>query len=67
MENIMEHQMKLSVIMPVYNEVNTLKEVVEAVIATGRAYELLIVDDGSTDGTRELYPEIEKAHSSIRV
>lgn len=63
----MEHQMKLSVIMPVYNEVNTLKEVVEAVIATGRAYELLIVDDGSTDGTRELYPEIEKAHSSIRV
>lgn len=60
-------QMKLSVIMPVYNEVNTLKEVVLAVLATQRVYELLIVDDGSTDGTRELYPEIAQIDPSIRV
>ncbi|MFK7805200.1 MAG: glycosyltransferase family 2 protein [Anaerolineae bacterium] len=63
----MEEKMKLSVIMPVYNEVHTLKEVVTAVLATERAYELLIVDDGSEDGTRDLYPEIEKMDPSIRV
>lgn len=63
----MEERMKLSVIMPVYNEVHTLKEVVTAVLATERAYELLIVDDGSEDGTRDLYPEIEAMDPSIRV
>ena len=59
--------MTLSVIMPVYNEVHTLKEVVTAVLATERAHELLIVDDGSEDGTRDLYPEIEAMDDSIRV
>ncbi len=63
----MEEKKTLSVIMPVYNEVKTLKEVVMAVLATERAHELLIVDDGSTDGTRELYPEIQKLDPAIRV
>ena len=63
----MEERMTLSVIMPVYNEVHTLKEVVTAVLATERAHELLIVDDGSEDGTRDLYPEIEAMDDSIRV
>jgi glycosyltransferase involved in cell wall biosynthesis len=46
--------MKLSVVIPVYNEKNTIAEILRRVKATGRADEIILVDDGSTDGTREL-------------
>lgn len=59
--------MKLSVIMPVYNERETLCEAVRAVLAVGRADELIIVDDGSTDGTRDLYLQVVALDPSIRV
>lgn len=59
--------MKLSVIMPVYNERETLRPAVEAVLAVGLADEIIIVDDGSTDGTRQLYPEIAAMDESIQV
>ncbi|MDH5607237.1 MAG: glycosyltransferase family 2 protein [Anaerolineae bacterium] len=52
--------MKLSIIMPVYNEANTIEEIVRRVQAVNLAYEIVIVDDGSTDGTRELLKKIEK-------
>jgi glycosyltransferase involved in cell wall biosynthesis len=44
----------LSVLIPVYNEKNTLRELVEAVQAVPLKKEIILVDDGSTDGTREL-------------
>jgi len=44
----------LSVVIPVYNEVNSVEEVVRRVRATGIPSEIILVDDGSTDGTREL-------------
>src|SRR5438132_4155875 len=44
---------KLSVVMPVYNEVRTLAQVIERVRATRLPLEIVIVDDGSHDGSRE--------------
>jgi glycosyltransferase involved in cell wall biosynthesis len=52
----------LSIVIPVYNEKATLLELLSRVLAVevnlGR--EIILVDDGSTDGTRELYPQIER-------
>lgn len=45
---------RLSVVIPVYNEVRTLASVIERVRATGIPCEIVIVDDGSKDGTRDL-------------
>ncbi|MEZ4516036.1 MAG: glycosyltransferase family 2 protein [Chloroflexota bacterium] len=59
--------MKLSVIVPVYNERHTVEQSIQAVLDVGRADEILIVDDGSTDGTRDLYPQIEAMDETIRV
>lgn len=58
--------MKLSVIMPVYNEVGTLEEIVGQVLATGLAHEIVMVDDGSTDGSRDIMKQWEE-HPVIRV
>src|SRR5206468_8567044 len=44
---------KLSVVVPVFNEVQTVATVIERVRATKLPIELIVVDDGSTDGTRE--------------
>lgn len=52
--------LKLSVIIPCYNEKNTIETIVKRVRAVGLAHEILIVDDGSTDGTREVLDTIEK-------
>jgi glycosyltransferase involved in cell wall biosynthesis len=50
--------MKLSVIIPVYNELNTINEILRRVEATGVVDEIIVVDDGSTDGSRELLAKI---------
>jgi glycosyltransferase involved in cell wall biosynthesis len=46
--------MQLSVIVPVYNEKDTIQEILRQVRAVNRANEIIVVDDGSTDGTRDL-------------
>jgi glycosyltransferase involved in cell wall biosynthesis len=51
--------MKLSVIIPVYNEIKTVEKILERVRAVPVDKELLIVDDFSTDGTRELLKRYE--------
>jgi len=51
--------MNLSVIIPVYNEKNTIRELVRRVQAMKMAHEIVIVDDGSKDGTRDLLAEMD--------
>ncbi|MGA6984140.1 MAG: glycosyltransferase family 2 protein [Candidatus Sulfotelmatobacter sp.] len=59
--------MKVSVAMPVYNERSTLPAIVEAVFASSFDIELLCVDDGSTDGSREILDSLQAAHPGMRV
>jgi len=51
--------MQLSVIIPVYNEVNTITEIIHRVVETKLACEIIIVDDGSTDGTRDVISSLQ--------
>ena len=57
----MQNPPTVSILMPVYNEAGTIKEIiarVHAITIPGASKELIIVDDGSTDGTRELLQEM---------
>lgn len=47
-------QLSLSVVMPVYNEKDTIKEIVDRTLGVDIVKELIIVDDGSSDGTRDV-------------
>jgi len=51
--------MKLSVIIPVYNEVESIQVILQRVHATKLAQEIIVVDDGSKDGTRDLLPKLD--------
>jgi glycosyltransferase involved in cell wall biosynthesis len=58
--------MKLSVVMPVYNERTTLREVVQKVLAVSLEIELICVDDGSRDGSREILAALQSEYPQIR-
>ncbi len=58
---------RLTVIIPTYNECETIQTCVQGVLDVKEADEIIIVDDGSTDGTRALYPQIEALDPCIRV
>jgi glycosyltransferase involved in cell wall biosynthesis len=51
--------MKLSVIIPVYNEVESIKVILKRVQDTKLASEIILVDDGSKDGTRDVLKKLE--------
>jgi glycosyltransferase involved in cell wall biosynthesis len=50
----------LSVVMPVYNERTTIEEIVRRVLAVPLRIELIVVDDGSTDGTSEMLDSLQR-------
>jgi glycosyltransferase involved in cell wall biosynthesis len=50
----------LSVVMPCYNERNTIEEIIRRVFAVPIRTELIVVDDGSTDGTRDILAELAR-------
>ena len=58
--------MKLSVLVPVYNEERTLDEVVRRVCAFPMAKEIILVDDGSKDRSREILTHLQEANQRVK-
>ncbi len=63
--------MKISAVIPVYNEAATIEQIISKVRSTGRVAEIIAVDDGSGDGTRDLLKrladEVTSSGSSITI
>jgi hypothetical protein len=57
--------MRLSVVMPVYNEVNTIEKILDLVRAVPVEKEIIIVDDFSSDGSRELLKGLTAADTKV--
>jgi glycosyltransferase involved in cell wall biosynthesis len=57
----------LSIVMPVYNEMATVEAALARVESTGLATEIILVDDGSTDGTRDVLQRMAAQHPRIKL
>ncbi len=57
----------LSIVIPVYNEAEWVEELVRRVQKEEFRKELILIDDGSTDGTRDILPRIQQAYDNVRV
>jgi glycosyltransferase involved in cell wall biosynthesis len=53
--------------MPVYNECNTIEEILKRVESTDLVDEIVIIDDGSIDGTRDILQKIQTAHPKVQL
>jgi len=56
---------KVLVIIPTYNESRTIKTIVEKIFFINREYSILVVDDSSPDGTREIVEKLQLSHSNL--
>jgi len=59
-------QVKVSVVIPVFNEIDTIEKIVSRVQSVAMDKEIIIVDDYSTDGTRERLKEIVKNQENVK-
>ncbi len=60
--------MKLSIVIPVYNEKNTIERIVDLVLGVeGVDKEIVVVDDGSTDGTVDILKKIGEKYQDIKI
>jgi glycosyltransferase involved in cell wall biosynthesis len=59
--------MKLSIVMPVFNEVRTIEEIVARVQSAPFEKEIVVIDDCSTDGTVDLLRKIANQSENIKV
>ena len=58
--------MNLSIVIPVYNEVKNIEQIIQRVQSTNLAQEIIIVDDGSRDGTRDALQKLSE-QNTVRV
>jgi glycosyltransferase involved in cell wall biosynthesis len=56
---------KLTLVMPAFNEVKTIEETIKKVVSQDFVNQLIVVDDGSTDGTRELLNNLN--HEKLKI
>ena len=59
--------MKLSIVMPVYNEQDTLEEIMRLVQATPYDKEVIAVDDASQDGSRAILGQLAQQYENLKV
>src|SRR5438034_5407491 len=59
--------MKLSVVIPVYNERSTLRSVVQRVLEVPLDVEIICVDDGSRDGSREILADLQNQYPNMQI
>ncbi len=70
MEKISEKNLDLSVVIPVYNEKESLRELygqLTEVLSPGYRYELIFIDDGSRDGSSEVLEDLARQDTRVRV
>ena len=58
--------MKISIIIPCYNEINTIEKIIDKILLQ-EAFdkEIIVIDDNSTDGTRDLLKSIKGKYNKL--
>jgi glycosyltransferase involved in cell wall biosynthesis len=66
-DRLSKHTMSLSVLIPAYNERATIEELIHTVLAERIVSQVVIVDDGSTDGTRDFLATVADTDDRVQV
>mgnify|MGYP003973214743 FL=1 len=58
-------KMKVSIILPTYNERNNIKKIVQEILKIDSKFEIIIIDDNSPDGTGKIIDKLKIKYSNI--